>query len=185
MLTSSVRSICDRFPCARSPGPPRKGAARVRGAGPPSSVRGLRAAEMSVNSEPSCQRPEYVLPRNTVLPDFTGITPLVGGVPGALRAGRCVCDSLWPDKPSTKSQEPTLQGRVYKACYSSLAVRQAKERYGCAVVVCCSLFLQGLRASADAALTDPSGRQQGARPGSAFNVSALGLRAPCISLRRF
>ena len=34
--------------------------------------------------------------------------------PAALcpRAGRSVCDSLWPGKPSTKSQEPPLQGRV-------------------------------------------------------------------------
>ena len=30
--------------------------------------------------------------------------------PYALRAGRHVCDSLWPDKQSTKSQEPLLQG---------------------------------------------------------------------------
>ena len=30
--------------------------------------------------------------------------------PYALRAGRLVCDSLWPDKQSTKSQEPLLQG---------------------------------------------------------------------------
>ena len=30
--------------------------------------------------------------------------------PYALRAGRYVCDSLWPDKQSTKSQEPLLQG---------------------------------------------------------------------------
>ena len=30
--------------------------------------------------------------------------------PYALRAGRYGCDSLWPDKQSTKSQEPLLQG---------------------------------------------------------------------------
>lgn len=30
--------------------------------------------------------------------------------PYALRAGRHVCDSLWPDKQSTKSQKPLLQG---------------------------------------------------------------------------
>ena len=30
--------------------------------------------------------------------------------PYALRAGRHVCDSLWPDRQSTKSQEPLLQG---------------------------------------------------------------------------
>lgn len=32
--------------------------------------------------------------------------------PYALRAGRSVCDSLWPSGPSTKSQESPLQGRV-------------------------------------------------------------------------
>ena len=32
--------------------------------------------------------------------------------PYALRAGRHVCDSLWPDKQSTKSQEPLLQGKA-------------------------------------------------------------------------
>ena len=32
--------------------------------------------------------------------------------PYALRAGRYGCDSLWPDKQSTKSQEPLLQGKA-------------------------------------------------------------------------
>ena len=37
--------------------------------------------------------------------------------PYALRAGRHVCDSLWPDKQSTKSQEPSLRGKP-TACYT-------------------------------------------------------------------
>lgn len=48
--------------------------------------------------------------------------------PYALRAGRCVCDSLWPDKQSTKSQETSLRGIVYTACYSSLTAGQAVVR---------------------------------------------------------
>lgn len=42
----------------------------------------------------SQRRPEYVLPR---IPKFNDITPLGAGGPGTLRAGHCVCDSLWPD----------------------------------------------------------------------------------------
>lgn len=37
--------------------------------------------------------------------------------PYALRAGRVGCDSLWPDKQSTKSQEPSLRGKP-TACYT-------------------------------------------------------------------
>ena len=37
--------------------------------------------------------------------------------PYALRAGRYGCDSLWPDKQSTKSQEPLLRGKP-TACYT-------------------------------------------------------------------
>ena len=44
------------------------------------------------------------------LPHQPGINPRILP-PYALRAGRFVCDSLWPGKPSTKSQEPPLQGR--------------------------------------------------------------------------
>ena len=43
---------------------------------------------------------------------YAGILP-----PYALRAGRAGCDSLCPDKRSTKSQEPSLRGKP-TACYT-------------------------------------------------------------------
>lgn len=46
--------------------------------------------------------------------------------PYALRAGRAGCDSLWPDKQSTKSQEPALRGKP-TACYTWSLFLQASD----------------------------------------------------------
>ena len=46
------------------------------------------------------------------LPHQPGISASILPPYAAPLLGRSVCDSLWPGKPSTKSQEPPLQGRV-------------------------------------------------------------------------